>query len=163
MIKIGICYWSFVIFYMAWIVWYLLELPYEYNKHGKNKDRDQDQYWDQVTTIGLSGFLFSCVPILMLYLIHFYSYSSVSNLFKGAIVRRPSRQQTDESQDSYHNPPKVNISSHNVTQVEAMLPVDLLLSNKKSEMSEDKKSSLVQTSSENNQSSGPSLKRSQQD
>ena len=95
MIKIGICYWSFVIFYMAWIVFYVLELPYEYNnKHDRNKD---DQYWDQVTTIGLSGFLFSCVPILMLYLIHFYSYSSVSNLFKGAIVRSSGQQTDDES------------------------------------------------------------------
>ena len=36
LIKIGICYWSFIISYAAWFFWYLAEIPIEYG-HG-NKE-----------------------------------------------------------------------------------------------------------------------------
>ena len=72
LINTAIAFWSFVLMYTGWLIFYVYELLAPYH---------EVPFKDQILTIGVSGFLFSVLPILMLFFIHFQSYTSIRNLF----------------------------------------------------------------------------------
>ena len=88
--KIVLSYWSFVIIALFWIVDYIIVYPMDY-RNDSNQLSDV-AYHDQMLTIVLPGIVFSTLPILNLYLIHFYSYSSVSRLFIVSTIQRYTRR-----------------------------------------------------------------------
>ena len=75
---------------LFWIVDYIIVYPMDY-RNDFNQLSDV-AYHDQMLTIVLPGIVFSTLPILNLYLIHFYSYSSVSNLYIVSTIQRYTRR-----------------------------------------------------------------------
>ena len=96
-LKIGFAYWSFVFGYTAWLVFYIVESSIEFVTNG----RTDDFYQDQIFSLTCSGFLFSVVPIFALFLIHFFSFSSIGALHK---IARPVEEQErfDQHPQSAH-------------------------------------------------------------
>ena len=78
----AIAFCSFVLCYMGWFGFYVYEFFGEWCDD--NCDHVLLSYWDQILTLSASCFLFSLVPILMLFFIHFQSYTSISRLFMGS-------------------------------------------------------------------------------
>ena len=75
--KILISYFLFAFMYFGWMIKYFTDLYKEFGV-------DNDGYRDQIQSLLFNAITFSCLPILILFIIHFYSYSSMYNIYKVA-------------------------------------------------------------------------------
>ena len=75
--KILISYFLFAFMYFGWMIKYFTDLYKEFGV-------DNDGYRDQIQSLLFNAITFSCLPILILFVIHFYSYSSMYNIYKVA-------------------------------------------------------------------------------
>lgn len=76
---IGTAYWTFVACYAGWLCLYIFE--------ALSSSKSESAYDDQIQTVAISGLICSITPIMILFLIHFLSYTSVSNLFKVTVSK----------------------------------------------------------------------------
>ena len=88
-VGIAIAYWTFAVCYAGWLCLYIYEFfSYEFEKGNNGHSGGSGSvtaFRDQIQTVAYSGIAFNIVPILTLFLIHFFSYTSVANIFN--IVR----------------------------------------------------------------------------
>ena len=100
LINIAIAFLSFALAYILWLCKYIFEISYEFNSaHHKEHEGNSYNYLDQIFNLCLSGFLFSIMPILMLFFIHFRSYASIGRLFTVGVNNNLSEKSSEVTND----------------------------------------------------------------
>ena len=90
---------AFLLCYIAWCGLYIYEFAAELVAEPPDGDLAYDSYNDQLFGMFFSGLLCSVLPILVLFYIHFQSYTSIGSLF----AKATNVQQPRHSTGSTHN------------------------------------------------------------
>ena len=82
----GFVYWSFVLVYSGWLVFYITIML----TSSSSEDDEYVQgyvYTDQLITLAFPIFCFSLIPTCIAFVIHCKSYSDVGNLYRATLNR----------------------------------------------------------------------------
>ena len=90
---------AFLICYIVWFGLYIYEFAAEFVETVEDGDKAFEFYNDQLIGMFCSGLLCSVLPILVLFYIHFQSYTSIGSLF----AKATNVQQPRNSTGSTHN------------------------------------------------------------
>ena len=72
--NLAIVYWSFIACYLLWQAYYILDLKMD-------KQYEKIGYWHQILVLAFPFITFSQLPIALLFMVHFTSYTSLKSLF----------------------------------------------------------------------------------